>query len=157
MRASPAHALFAQDAAHLAAPNLDALRLGGGRQRIERPVRDVPTLATGRSEGPVGIGEQSPRWGAGDQGTHGAAFGLGEAWLAPTARLHAQSVEPALVKGMEPLAHGLRMAAQLLSDGSRAQAIPTAHNHPRMPHPIGGGVMAPRPTSNLVVFRGIHG
>jgi hypothetical protein len=157
MRPPPAHPVLTQDAAHLAAPDLDALRLGGRRQGVERPLRDVPALAAGRGERPVGIGDESTRWGTGHQRDDGAALGLAQARLAPAARLHPQPVEPTRVEGVEAFAYGLRMTILLLGDGSRAQPVPAARNHARVHDPIGGGMQTAGQPPHLGVFSGIEG
>jgi hypothetical protein len=157
MRAPPPDALFAQDAADLAASDLDALRLGGCRQRIEGPIRDVTALALGESERPIGVGDQPAGRGTGDQGDHGAALRCGQARLASAPGLHPQPIKATLVEGVEAFADRLWVAIQFLGNKARTQPIPAAHDHPGMQHPVGGGMQTPRQTPNLAFFRGIEG
>lgn len=86
----------------------------------------------------------------------GAALELGQPWLASRAGLAAETVEPALIEGMQPVAHGLRVATQFAGDLARAQAVPTARDHLGVDDPVGRGMVALRQLANLALFIGVE-
>jgi hypothetical protein len=131
--------------------------VGGGGQGIERPFSHISPLRAGRSERPVGRGDQSTRRGTGHQGDHGAALRFGQARLASAARLHAQPIKSTRVEGVDALAHRLGMTIQFLGNDAGAQPIPAACDHPGMYDPIGGGMVTTGEAPHLAFFGGIQG
>lgn len=98
---------------------------------------------------------QSTWWGRGDQRDDGAALGFRQPRLPPGTGAIAQPIEPHSVEADDPLAHRLRMAAQLGGNGDRAHTIPATHDHLRAANPVTRRMATPGELPNLAFLRRI--
>ena len=99
---------------------------------------------------------EAPWWVGRHQAEDHPALRLAQPWLPPRAGPIAEPVEPLGVEAEQPLAHRLRMAAQLVGDGGGPEPVPTAHDHPRAADPVTGGMPAPGQLPNATFLRSIE-
>src|SRR5260370_30103397 len=132
---APAHPVAPEDAPPLAARHLDAARVGGVRQRSERPLGLRVGIGCLQLAGPF-VGRLA---GGGPlhQRADRAALTLGEPWRATRTGLDAQAVDSPVSEGLPPFAHRLRVAAECLAGLARPQTVPTADHQLGVQDPIG--------------------
>jgi hypothetical protein len=119
----PAHPFADEDAADLAAAHLDALGLGGLRQRVQGPVRRRLGVR-GRTQPLAALVQAPGRLGAG-QGDDLAALGLGQPPGQARAGQVGQPVQPVgIVEAVQPLVHRLGVAAEPVGEFGDAGAVP---------------------------------
>jgi hypothetical protein len=80
---------------------------------------------------------------------------FGDAPLAPGSGSIAQPVEPAGVKGEQPLTDGVLMASEFCSDSTGAESLPTGGDHLGAADPVGGGMTAKSELADLAFFGSI--
>jgi hypothetical protein len=85
------------------------------------------------------------------------AFQLREAWLASGSGAISESIYPFGVEAMEASAHGLGVAAKLLSYPGGAQPLPAQRDDPGSEYPVCGSVAAAGKLADLPLFFGIFG
>jgi hypothetical protein len=81
---------------------------------------------------------------------------LGEARLAARARQHPQPIESPRIEGLQAMAHGLGMTAELLGDLPRPQPIPAAGDHFGMHDPVGRRVTTMGKLAHMVRFAAVQ-
>src|SRR5260370_8387804 len=86
------------------------------------------------------------------QGDERTALGLAEARLAAAAGPHPQPVQAALVEGMQPFPHGVRMTVERERNRARPLTIPAAHDQLGMENPVGGGMHTGHEFAHLALF-----
>ncbi len=67
----------------------------------------------------------------------------------------AEPVDALGVEPVQPLPHGLRVAAQLVGDLGGAQAVPAVGDHPGAPDPVAGGVPGAGQLADGALFGGV--
>jgi hypothetical protein len=119
---APAHPFGLEDAAHLAAADLDALGLGGTRQGVQGPLRRL--LLVGCHEGAVGLPAQPPGWVAAGQGDDPSAVQLPKPPRPARAGQIAKIVDAVGVEAVQPAVDRRRVAAKLRGDLADLGAVP---------------------------------
>jgi hypothetical protein len=155
MGRAPAHLLSNKDSAHLAPGDPDSPLVRGLNQRVEGPM--AFGFRVGGDKGPLGLAHDRTGRRALGQRDDLAALRFGQARFTPRAQPIPETLEPFCIEAHNPLAHGLRMAAQFVGDRRGSPSVPTVDNHPRPEDPIAGRVPALGEPTNLAFFRVIAG
>ena len=101
------------------------------------------------------IGGLAGRWEL-NQVENRAALLLGQPGLATSTRLHPQSVEAAVIEGLQAFADRLRMAAQRFGNLAGTQPIPAVGHDLGMKDPVGGRMHAMRQFPDFTFFNRVY-
>jgi hypothetical protein len=127
--------------------------VGDLSERIQGPLCRLLLVIGGKR--PIGLADQPAAWLLADQGDELPPLGLAQPPRPTRPRQVAEPVHALVVEAVQPLPHGLGVAAQCLGDLADALAVPAADHDASAQDPVGGRVTAGRQPTQGVLLIGV--